>query len=121
MAGTTLNEDLVVAMLGTAPSSEHGENLRTAALMVLLDAYDRKVTSESFFDTARNALQLNEMMGRLESISGIHSSMKANLLTNEKLQEAIGVVTGHADTCRKSLIKDMALLMQCAEDTDTVN
>ena len=121
MAGTTLNEELVVAMLGTVPAAEHGENLRTAALMVLLDAYDRKVTRESFFDTARNALQLNEMMGRLESISGVHSSYKANLITDEKLQAAIGVITGHADTCRKALIKDMALLMECAEDGATVN
>ena len=119
MASTTLNEDLIAAMLGTIPSSEHGETLRTAGLMVLLDAYDRKVTRESFFDTARNALQLNEMMGRLESISGVHASMKANLLTDEKLQEAVGVVAGHADTCRKSLIKDMTFLMSCSEDDDT--
>ena len=114
-----LNEDLIVAMLGTMPVAEHGENLRTAALMVLLDAYDRRVTRDSFFDTAKNALQLNEMCGRLESITGVHSSLKANLLTGEKLQEAISVVTGHADTCRKSLLKDMSLLMQCPEDDDT--
>ena len=121
MSSTTLNEELIVAMLGTTPSSEHGENLRTAGLMVLLDAYDRKVTRDSFFDTARNALQLNEMCGRLESISGIHASMKANLLTAEKLQEAVSVVIGHADTCRKSLIRDMALLMQCPEDEDAAH
>ena len=121
MSSTTLHEELIVAMLGTTPSSEHGENLRTAALMVLLDAYDRKVTRDSFFDTARHALQLNEMMGRLESISGVHASMKANLLTAEKLQEAVSVVTGHADTCRKSLIRDMALLMQCPEDEDAAH
>ena len=119
MSSTALNEDLVVAMLSASPAAEHGENLRTAALMVLLDAYDRHVTRDSFFDTAKNALQLNEMMGRLESITGVHSSLKANLLTAEKLQEAVSVVTGHADTCRKSLLKDMSLLMQCPEDDDT--
>ena len=121
MPSTTLNEPLIVGMLGTSPTAEHGENLRTAALMVLLDAYDRKVTRDSFFDTARNALQLNEMMGRIESISGIHASMGSNLLTAEKLQEAVSVVTGHADACRKSLLHDMALLMECPEDGATVN
>ena len=121
MAGTTLNEPLIVGMLNTAPAAEHGDTLRTAAFMVLLDAYDRKVTRTSFFDTARNALQLNEMMGRLESISDINASLTANLLTTEKLQEAIGTVTGHADACRKSLLHDMGLLMECPEDVDTVN
>ena len=119
MASTTLNEDLIVAMLGSAPSADHGEDLRTAALLVLLDAYDRKVTRPDFFNTAKTALQLNEMMGRLESISGVHSSFKANLITDEKLTEAIGVITGHAEFCRKALIKNMAVLMQCPEDNDT--
>jgi hypothetical protein len=65
--------------------------------------------------------EFDQMCGRLESISGIHASMKANLLTAEKLQEAVSVVTGHADTCRKSLIRDMALLMQCPEDEDAAH
>ena len=119
MASTLLNEDLVIAMLGNAPSADHGEDLRTAALLVLLDAYDRKVDRPSFFDMAKTALQMNEMMGRLESITGVHTSFKNNLITGEKLTEAIGVITGHAEFCRKALIKDMALLMQCPEDADT--
>lgn len=119
MSSTMLNENLVVAMLGSAPSADHGEDLRTAALLVLLDAYDHKVTRPDFFKMAKTALQMNEMMGRLESIAGVHASFKNNLITDEKLAEAIGVITGHAEFCRKALINDMVLLMACPEDDDT--
>ena len=108
-------------MLGTAPSAGEGETLRTSALLVLLGSYDRKVCRETFFETSKAALQMSEMMGRLESVSGIRTSLTNNLLTGEKLDEAIGVITGHAETCRKNLIKAMALLIQCPTDDDTVN
>lgn len=54
MSSTMLNENLVVAMLGSAPSADHGEDLRTAALLVLLDAYDHKVTRPDFFQDGQD-------------------------------------------------------------------
>ena len=119
MASAQLNEDIIITMLGVAPTAENGNDLRTAALLVLLDAYDHKVTRPDFFKMAKTALQMNEMMGRLESIAGVHASFKNNLITDEKLAEAIGVITGHAEFCRKALINDMVLLMACPEDDDT--
>jgi hypothetical protein len=119
MSSTLLNEDLILTLLGTAPSAEHGENLRTAAFLVLLDSYDRRVTRESFFDTAKNAMQLNEMMGRLESVTGVLSTFKANALSGEKMEAALETITGHVETCRKSLLHDMSLLIQCPNDGDT--
>ena len=119
MSSTMLNENLVVAMLGSAPSADHGEDLRTAALLVLLDAYDHKVTRPDFFKMAKTALQMNEMMGRLESITGISNSFKAEKLTIDKLEDALATVTGHAEVFRMTLIRKLGLMMQMPWDDDT--
>ena len=52
MASAQLNEDIIITMLGVAPTAENGNDLRTAALLVLMDAYDRKIEREAFFNTA---------------------------------------------------------------------
>ena len=121
MSSPLLNEDLICSMLGTLPTAAEGETLRTSSLLVLLDSYDRKVDRETFFETSKAALQLSEMCGRLESVSGIRASLAAGTLTDTKLDESLGIITGHAETCRKNLIKAMALLIQCPNDGDPVN
>ena len=121
MTSPLLNEDLVCSMLGTTPSAAEGNTLRTSALLVLMDSYDRKVVRDTFFETAKAALQLTEMMGRLESVSGVRASLAAGTLTDTKLDGSMGIITGHAETCRKNLIHAMALLIQCSDDEDTLN
>ena len=121
MASTLLNEDLLAGMLELPSSAEHGVDLRTAALLVLLDAYDRKVTREEFFATAKTAVQLCEMMGRLESVTGIHTSQKADTLTSAVLDEALTKITAFAETHRQALVRKVALLRQCPEDENTIH
>ena len=119
MASAQLNEDIIITMLGVAPTAENGNDLRTAALLVLMDAYDRKIEREAFFKTAQTAVQMCEMMGRLESTTGVKSSYAAGKLTAENLDTALEAITGFAEANRKSLLHDMSLLIQCPEDDDT--
>lgn len=106
-------------MLGVAPLAENGNDLRTAALLVIMDAFDHKVEREAFFKTAKTAVQMCEMMGRLESTTGVKSSYAAGKLTAENLDTALEAITGFAEANRKSLLHDMSLLIQCPEDDDT--
>ena len=121
MSSTLLNEDLLAGMLAVPPSAESGPDLRTAALLVLLDAYDRRVTREAFFKTAKTAVQLCEMLGRLESTTGINASFTKGTLSAEMLLEALTKITSFAETHRNSLAHDVTLFMQCPEDGETVN
>jgi hypothetical protein len=121
MASPILNEDLIAAMLSTASTAEHGLDLRTAAFFMLLDAYDRKVERDAYFKIALAAVQFCEMMGRLESVTGLHASFKANTLNIDTLDEALVRLTSVAETHRKNLGADMQLLMQCPGDNDTKN
>ena len=121
MATPFFNEDMIASMLDTAPSIEAGEQLRTASYITLLDAYDRKVDRNTFSEVAKQAVQLNEMMGRLESTTGIYATFKADKLTPEKLEEAMAIITGHAESCRHALVEKLALIMQCPWSDDSVH
>ena len=121
MSSTLLNEDLLADILTIESSAENGPDLRTASLMVLLDAYDRQVTREAFFKTAKTVVQLCEMMGRLESTTGINSSFTKGNLSAEMLLDALTKITSFAEVHRKSLAHDVSLFMQCPEDGETVN
>ena len=119
MASPQLNEAMIAATLGAPPMQESGEPLRTAAFLTIVDAYDRKVDRDTFFETAQAACQLSEMMGRLESITGISNSFKAEKLTIDKLEDALATVTGHAEVFRMTLIRKIGLMMQMPWDDDT--
>ena len=121
MASPILNEALIASMLGTEPVAASAEYLRTAALMIIIDAYDRKIEREEFITAAKSAVQLIEMMGRLESVTGVHASFTSQHLTAERLEEAIRVLTSNAETNRVSLAHFMERLIQCSEDGQTIN
>lgn len=119
MASPLLDESLLTYMLEAPPAAEAGDQLRSAGLLVVLDAYDHKVDREAFIKTLKAAIQLNEMMGRLESITGIQYSMKNDKLTIESVDAALAKITAMAETFRHSLADDLKLFVQCPGDEDT--
>lgn len=119
MPTPVFNEDLIAQMLGAPPEAATGQQLRTAAFFMLLDAYDRKVDRETFSTVAKGAVQLTEMLGRLESTTGIYSTFNADKLTQQSFEDALAIITGHAEACRLSLVNQMALIIQCPWDADT--
>lgn len=121
MATPLLNEEVIATMLAEPPTAETGQNLRNAAFFAAMDAYDRKVDRDSFMRIIKASLQLSEMMGRLESVTGVYTTLKNNNLTIERLEEVLAIITGHAEINRHSLVNDMSLLIQCPWDTDIKN
>ena len=115
------NEELISQMLGAPPAAETGQQLRTAAFFMLLDAYDRKVDRETFSEVAKNAVQLTEMMGRLESTTGLYSTFNAEKLTKQGFADALAIITGHAESCRLALVNQMSLIIQCPWSDETIN
>lgn len=123
-SGPLFDEQMILDCLAQPISFEAIGPLQSAAMMALIDCYDRKVEREFFGNVAATALALHTAMGRL------HTSTVLRAMANEEqfkgnpereLDGAIKSLTAHAQLRQKELNQMVHLLVQCPTGEDSIN
>lgn len=123
MTSPIVNEDMMLHFLRGDRTPANATRLSNGAALMLLDAFDRKVTRDQFIAAAGAALGLADACGRMALCNNIrdHAQLnddKASLVDLEiALKATLGLVNNATNECTK-----MAhLLCQCAKDEDAVH
>lgn len=122
MTSALINEFKMVELLKMDARGEGATHLATGTLLVLLDAFDRKITRQAFVAMATAALTCNDNIGRVCAIQAILDGVEANgKLTLMDLQLAKKDVDGYLAHSRAELQKAAYLLTQLPEDGDKIS
>ena len=116
-----VNEEGCLYMLQQEVNRETIPYLQNAALQVLMDLYDRKVTRNEFGRHAGTAISFYSTLAKLNVVEQVKDLIAVAPLDPVALAntnaELIRIATGKA----ASLAKCMELLQHCAASQDTVN
>lgn len=125
MTSPVIDENVMVEALKPAAPEDIGENARrlhAGAQLLLLDAYDRKVTRDQFIAAAGAAFFLIDALGRHEMISSVKRfEIDHGIVTKADIEVALAAVVAlvqqHAEQCSKMA----GLITQCPKDEDKVH
>lgn len=122
MASTLVDEQVMQTMLAARYSAQEDVTCRLqfGGALLILDAFDRKVTREEFIKILEAAIDMTDVSGRVSAFHAIRKNVR--LVTAPevcdgaivRLQEAAGK---KADRC----VELAKLLVQCPSDGDAVN
>jgi hypothetical protein len=125
MSSPVLNENIMLEALKQSPPEALGENarrLRTGAVMLLLDAFDRKVTRDQFIAALGSATELIDMLGRFEIASNVKEfEATSGRVTKADIEVMIDRVTKQIAEFTAQCSKMAELVHQCALDEDKVH
>jgi uncharacterized protein (DUF1786 family) len=111
----------MVAALKLDARGDNATKLATGALLVILDAYDRKVTRQAFVAMATAALTVNDNIGRVCAMQAILDAVDQNgRLSLMDIQLAKADVDSYLKHSTEELQKAAYLLTQLPEDGDRV-
>lgn len=98
--------------------------LQSAAMMTLIDCFDRKVEREFFGNVAATCLALHTAMGRLHTSTVLRAMAKEDQFKanpERELDGAIKSLLNHASMRQKELNQMVHLLVQCPTGEDSIN
>lgn len=122
MTSALINEYKMLELLKMDARNEGATHLATGTLLVILNAFDRKVTRQEFIAMATAALTCNDNIGRVCAIQAILDGVEANgTLTRMDLQLAKKDVDGYLAHSRAELQKAAYLLTQIRETGEPVS
>lgn len=127
MASSLIREDIMVDMLsnsleGEGCDEEARYRLRSGAAMMMIDAYDRKATRDSFVDCITAALHLCDAVGQFNSMENVKQFFtERGVITHGDLDTTLDVLRKRIDTCVTRCENIAELLSQCPEDEDGIN
>lgn len=123
-SGPLFDEQMIIDCLSQPVSFEAIGPLQSAAMMALVDCYDRKVEREFFGNIAATALALHTAMGRLHTTSVLRAMAKEEQFKDNPEREIDGAIkslTQHATLRQKELNQMIHLLVQCPTGEDSIN
>lgn len=116
-----LRQDILTHALAPAVAPEVAESLRTASMLTVLNAFDRKVERDFFIKVLANSLSLNETIRRLEvgwQIKGILGKPELNM---QNVDNAIEFLHKKAEAHRKMVADCMDGMAQMPDAGTTIN
>lgn len=125
MTSPTIDESVMIEALKASSPDQIGESARrlhAGAQLLLLDAYDRKVTRDQFIAAIGAACYLADALGRHEMITAVKRfESEHGVVTKADIEVVIAsvvtMVQQHSEQCSK-----MAdLIVQCPKDEDKVH
>jgi len=119
MVSPVLDEGQLVGTLAAPCDIKTAAYTRTASMLAIVNARDRKVTREFFAEVAVQSVTLNETMRRAECLANVLVDMDANVLTRERVVACIDQLVAKADGIRQVLYAHMTQVAQCAMDGDS--
>ena len=116
-----VNEDGCIFMLQQAINAETLPYHQNAALQVIMDLYDRKVTRDEFGKNTGTAISFYATLAKLYVIDQTRTMLADGTLTDEAVARSHAMLTAIASDKAAALVKCMTLLSSCATSEDTVN
>jgi hypothetical protein len=121
MADPFLNEQNILAALDVPASVGTVDRLQTAAMLAIVDGFDRKIQRDPFILLTASGLGLHTNMGRLHLINRVIELHKTQKLTPEKLTEADIELLAVCEAERIGLLNKSRLVSQCPLSTDKIS
>src|SRR5882672_938498 len=121
MTDPVLHEPTIMDTLDCTPYPENTSRLQAAALLCLIDAYDRKLTRENFVTLASAALSLHTQIGKLFLIDSIRENDRIGMLDTAMLDKAARGCQGMTSGAHAELYGLMNKVVQCPTSADRVN
>ncbi len=108
--------------LDCLPVPDNTSRLQAAALLSLLDAYDRRLTRDNFVTLASAALALHTQIGKLYLIDSVRENGLIGALDDGVLlSRATAGVRGLATDAHAELFKLMHKVVACPTSQDKVH
>jgi hypothetical protein len=121
MTSPRINEFKMLELLKMDARDEGATHLATGTLMVILDAYDRKVTRDAFVAIATAALTCNDNIGRVCAIQAILDAVAQHgKISALDLQIAKKDVDQYLAHSTGEVTKAANLLVQLPKDEDRI-
>jgi hypothetical protein len=121
MTSALINEEMMVKALSCTARADNETQLATGSLMMLLDAFDRKVTRDQFVAAATAAMTCLDNIGRLCMITAVSDYVRANGgLTLVDIEVARDSATKLLTSSTGQVLKMAQLLTQLPEDGDRI-
>jgi hypothetical protein len=125
MTSPVIDEEIMIDLLKPVPADQIGQNavrLRTGATLLLLDAFDRKVTRDQFIAAMGSVVEIIDMLGRYEAFSNVKEfEADKGRVTKVDIEVAIAgtveKIAVHTEQCAKMA----ELVHQCALNEDKVH
>jgi hypothetical protein len=122
MASPFLNEHMIIETLSLPVSSDTSESLCVAAMLAVLDGYDRKIKRDEYGIVVDAVCKFHEMIGRLVIVNLVRSLIgKTDPATCENLNKAASELQTGANLLRKQILSKMQVVAQCPWDEDTIH
>jgi hypothetical protein len=121
-----LDEAAILAQLAVKLDPKHtNQPTRSAALMAIVDAYDRQLPRGPFLQVVGRAVNMNEQIRQVE----ILMSMRMELLANEhsieeivkRIDKTLELKYQAAEEFRMGLYRDISYIEQMAWDDTPIN
>ncbi len=121
MTDPILHEPTIMDTLDCNPFPENTGRLQAAALLCLLDAYDRKLVREHFVTLAEAALSMHTQLGKLYMIDSVRENEQIGVLDTTMLQRAVTGVQAMAINSHVELYALMKKIVACPTTADKVH
>lgn len=121
MTDPVLHEPTIMDTLDCNPYPENASRLQAAALLCLLDAYDRKLIREHFVTLASAALALHTQVGKLFLIDSVRENDKIGMLDTTLIDKAVRGVQGMTSSAHAELYGLMNKIVMCPTTADKVH
>ena len=121
MGDPQINEEGCIFMLQQAVNQETLPYHQNAALQVVMDLYDRKVTREEFGKNVGTAISFYATLAKLYVIDQTRELKAKDALTEEIIANSHIALTTIATDKAAALVKCMVLLSCCATTQDAVH
>lgn len=122
MAGDPqVDEDYLIGMLGAPINTNTTDIFQSAAMGVLIDLYDRKVTRDEFIASISPCAAMYAQAARLDGLNNIKAVFDAGHLNPASFDDAGKFLTDNIRRYGDRLIAMLKLLKECAGSKDPIH
>jgi hypothetical protein len=116
-----IDEDQCIFMLQQEINQETLPYHQNAALQVVMDLYDRKVTREEFARNAGTAISFYATLAKMHVVAQTRAMQEAGTLDYAVMASSTAKLAEIAAGKARSMIQCVAMLRECATTQDTVH
>lgn len=125
MTSPVIDETVMLQALKVPTPGHMSENtlrLRTGATLLLLDAFDRRVTRDQFIAALGAATELTDMLGRFETMLNVKAFLAdKGAVTAADVEVTLARVTTKIGIATAQCASMATLVHQCPTDEDRVH
>ena len=120
MADPVLDENLIIDLIETEPTPDSVMRLMAGATMLLVDAFDRRITRDAFVAIAHTALALHSYASQYGGVVNTRRLLRAGTLDDAVLTSSLDSATKLLEYHTGIALKQAHLLRECPLSTDKV-